>query len=193
MPGAVNGPTPINRIEAVLIVVKETRVRATGIVVTTRRHRYPMTDDEFMDAVLNGILNRVSEVIDKSVYHNMLMNAGHNMLRDALSGAIADVKFRYLAWGTDASANVATMTKLGNEVGRRAVTRFTPGTTGVQVMTTYVTPDDGAGVSIQELGWFHSPSATAAKDSGIMNSRILYSRNKTNLESIQVDRTETFA
>lgn len=128
-------------------------------------------------------------VIDQQELHNQIKTVGLNLIRDALNGADAEIK--YLAWGTDSTANALGQTKLVAESGRKAVTTQVAGGTGVMVTTTYIAPYEAI-VSIEELGWFAGAAATATVDTGVLVSRVLYSRAKTALESIQVVRTDTF-
>lgn len=128
-------------------------------------------------------------IIDRQELHNQIKDVGLNILRDALNGTVAEI--RYLAWGTDSTANATNQTKLVAESGRKAVTTQAAGGTGVMVTTTYIAPYEAI-VSIEELGWFAGTGATAVADSGVLVSRVLYSRAKTALESIQVVRTDTF-
>ena len=54
----------------------------------------------------------------------------------------------------------------------------------------YITPAEAVG-AIEELGWFAGAAAGAGAGTGIMISRVLYSRVKTNLESLQIERLDT--
>ncbi|MFK7695922.1 hypothetical protein [Paenibacillus sp. HJGM_3] len=127
--------------------------------------------------------------VDVEEFDNLITNAGKNLLRDALQ-VFTDCEIKYMAWGSGTTAPAATQTQLVSEAGRKAVTRQTAGGTGVGVTTVYLAPFD-ANVQIQELGWFAGATATSAANSGVMIARVLFSRLKNNLESIQVDRTDT--
>ena len=126
-------------------------------------------------------------------FNNIITDDGLDLLVGGLgSSAVDAVNILYLAWGNDNTTPVAADSVLGNEVGRKQVTTGDPGTTGVWVTTTYLAPADAV-TQIEELGWFAGPTATATVDTGVLLARVLYSRNKSNIESIQVERTDTLA
>ena len=139
------------------------------------------------------IVCRLDGDLDVLDLKNQIQAAGVNMLRDALQGLVTDLQIKYLAWGTDATANTGTMTQLVAESGRKAVTLQTSGSAGVAVSTSYLSPFDAVGVAIKELGWFAGALTTATPNSGIMVARTLYSHTKTNLENITVIRQDTLA
>ena len=122
-------------------------------------------------------------------FDNLITDAGRNLLRDALRQP-TDAEIKYIAWGSGTTAPTVANTALGTETGRKAVTKQTVGTAGVVVTTVYLAPFD-ANMQIQELGWFAGVGATATAGSGVMVARVLYSKLKTELESIQIDRTDT--
>lgn len=128
--------------------------------------------------------------VEVEEFDNLITDAGRNLLRDALDGTLTDCAIKYLAWGNGTATPTAADTKLGNELGRKAVTKQETGAAGVLTTTVYLAPFD-ANVQMQELGWFAGATATDAKDSGIMIARVLYSKAKTDLESIQVERIDT--
>lgn len=131
------------------------------------------------------------EVKEVRVVENQIKSVGLNMMRDLLSGALTDGEIKYMAWGSSNTANSAAQTKLVAEFGRKAVTSQAAGATGVLTTTTYISPQEGTEATIEELGWFAGATATATADTGIMVGRVLYSRAKTALESVQVVRTDT--
>lgn len=126
-------------------------------------------------------------------FPNLIVNADFNMLRDFLDGTITDGEIKYLAWGSDGTGAAATDTKLGAEFGRKAVTEKAPGATGVLVTTTYIAPYEANVPDIEELGWFAGASASAVADTGILIARVVWHYAKTDLESINVVRTDTIS
>ena len=120
-----------------------------------------------------------------------ITNAGLSWLRDYLDGnnTASNGKYMYMAWGTDSTPNPApnTLTQLNAEVGRKAITSFSPGAAGILDTILYMAALDAAGVNIGEVGFFVGPTATSSPNTGVMVSRILYSHSKTNIESIQFD------
>jgi len=136
------------------------------------------------------IIVNSSSGTEKIYINNAITNAGLNMLRDALKGDITDAKIEYIALGTSsASINNADIS-LTSEFFRTPITSYATGGTGI-LNTTGILLDNEAVGQIEELGFFAGSTASSATNSGIMISRILFSRNKTNLESIQINRTDT--
>lgn len=111
------------------------------------------------------------------------------MIRDALTGTNATIA--YLAWGNGTSTPTPEHTRLDNELGRKPITSYNATGNGIEKIITIITATEG-NANITELALFGGTSATATKDSGVMFERVLYSRNKTNLESWQVDMTTIF-
>jgi len=128
--------------------------------------------------------------VEEEEFDNLITNAGKNLLRDALDGMVSDCAIKYLAWGNGAVAPADGDVALGNELGRKTVTKQQTGTAGVLTTTVYLAPYE-ANVQIQELGWFAGAGATAAAGSGVLVARVLYAKLKTDLESIQIDRVDT--
>ena len=133
------------------------------------------------------------KIIDVQEYHNIITNVGLNLLRDALNGDATDLEIKYMAWGSDNTGVNVAQTTLISETDRKQITSQAAGATGIMVTTIYIAPYEAvAPPDIEELGWFCGPDADDDADHGIMISRILYSRTKTELESLQIVRTDTF-
>lgn len=129
---------------------------------------------------------------DEQVLKNLITTVGLNMLRDGLYGDVNDLEVKYLAIGDDNTAPALADTALANETFRKARTsQSKPADTQVRYVQ-YIAPDEAIGV-IEEIGWFAGAAAGAGADTGILIARVLYSRVKTALESIQVERTDSFA
>ncbi len=132
-------------------------------------------------------------VKDVQEFHNLVMTVGKNMFRDSLKGAVGDLQIKRLAIGGSSTAPAVGQTTLVSEFFRKAITSQVDGATGVLVSTTWVGPYEANTPKIEELGWFAGVLATDSEDSGIMVSRTLYSRQKTVLESLQIERTDTIS
>jgi len=132
-------------------------------------------------------------IIDVQEFRNLITNVGLNMMRDGLygPGGAQDLEIKYFAIGSDNTAPVVADTTLGTETFRKARTSQSKPGTGQQTYVQYIDPTEAIGV-IEEFGWFAGAAAGAGADSGIMVSRVLYSRVKTALESLQIERTDTF-
>ena len=137
------------------------------------------------------VRNLEGNVLDVRKYHNLITNVGLNMLRDLLEGLIGDGEIKYLAWGSDNTAPTVGDAALGAETARKLITSFSEPDIGKLSTVTYIAPAEAvAPPNIEEFGWFCGAAAGAGADTGIMTSRVLYSRAKTNLESIQVERLD---
>jgi hypothetical protein len=122
---------------------------------------------------------------------NTYTNGWLNAIRNAWKNAgLADLQIKYMAWGSDNTAESAAHTKLLAEFGRKQITSQAEGLDGELVTTVYVSPEEGTETTIRELGWFGGPDASEDADTGIMVARVRYSRAKTNLESLDIVRTD---
>ena len=94
-----------------------------------------------------------------------------------------------MAWGDDNTAPAVGNTALGNEEGRKEVSSQVVGVSAGKVKTVTIRGAQDAVGQIEEFGWF-ADDATSTAGSGIMVARVLYSRLKTDSESLQVDRID---
>lgn len=130
-------------------------------------------------------------VLHVARFGNLITDAGKDLLAASLRTAGNVAEIRYVAWGTGSTAPDPSDVALDTEVGRKIVTvQSAGGGVGECDTTVYLAPGQ-ANVAIEELGWFAGSAATAAAGTGVLLARVLYSHTKTNLESIQVDRTDT--
>jgi len=127
---------------------------------------------------------------ERFLIKNRITNAGLNLLRDSLNGEVTSCEIKYLAVGTSSSAINDNDTQLGNEIFRAQFVSTTKPDIG-QLEKTVVILDNEAVAPIEEIGIFAGVTASSTTNSGIMISRVLYSRNKTNLESIQIVRRDS--
>jgi len=134
------------------------------------------------------------KILDVWKSENLLMNVGLNMVRDGLKDAAFDTKIKFLAWGSGNTAPAVGQTQLVSETDRQGLTSWTAGGVGELITVVYINPATAvAPPNIEELGWFAGVGAVDAPNAGIMVGRILYSRAKTNLESLQIERTDTIS
>lgn len=74
------------------------------------------------------------------------------------------------------------------ELFRKAVTKTT--TTDTQIITTtYISPAD-ANTAITHVGWIGGDSANSNAGTGVLIDKQAYAKIKTNLETIQIDKTD---
>lgn len=143
----------------------------------------------------NGVFNIFIKSIDDDWTHvqtikNTITNNGLNLLRDSLRGTITDAQIKYIAVGSSTTAVLNSDTQLGAEFFRKQVYTRTAVSDGV-LQTISILSETEAVAQIEEIGVFAGSTASITANTGIMISRILYSRNKTNLESVQIQRTDT--
>ena len=124
---------------------------------------------------------------------NLITDAGLNYIRDLLDGSInPPTQIQYIALGSSSTTPAAGDVKLGNEFFRKAVTKQDLPATGQVSSTCYVAPYE-ANLQIEEIGVFAGPNATATVDTGVLVARVLWSHLKTELESLQIVRTDTIS
>ena len=134
---------------------------------------------------LNGNVTDVQE------FPNLITTDGLNMVRDGLDGDVADLEVKYFAWGSNNAAPDLTDTQLGTETARKIRTSQSKPADAQYEYVQYLAPGEAVG-QIEEFGWFAGALAGAPVNSGIMIARVLYSRNKTAVESITIERLDTF-
>ncbi len=124
---------------------------------------------------------------------NLITDAGLNYMRDLLDGVVnPPTEIGYIALGSSSTAPANGDIKLGAEFFRKAVTKQEIPATGQVQTTCYVAPYE-ANQQIQEIGVFAGPAASATPDSGVLIARVLWSHLKTELESLQIVRTDTIS
>lgn len=136
---------------------------------------------------------RTKEVVP--LKHNLLTDAGLNMLRDMLSGAITDAQIKYVALGNSATAPANADPQLGAEQFRKVVTsrNTDPVTAGKLYTELYIADTEANTFKCEEIGWFAGAAAGVGVNTGIMIARILYSRQKASTESWTIRRTDTIS
>lgn len=133
--------------------------------------------------------------------HNLVTSAGKDALANAFRGTVTDLKIKYLALGDGTSAPTASQTKLDAEKFRKQVTQQTLNPSGgaqhgVLKTTVYVSPGEATAFTLNEMGWFAGTAATGTQDSGVMVARCKWlpaGLAKTALQSVQIDRTDTWS
>lgn len=122
------------------------------------------------------------------VVNNRVMEAALSGIVKALSGD-SDVQIKYLALGTSEDPITDSDTQLGTEIFRTLVSNQE--LTGIGELTTdFVVLDAEAVGNIREMGIFGGSTATSTANSGTLISRILWSRDKTNSEEINIKRID---
>lgn len=142
----------------------------TNIVVTTRR---------------DGL------VVAQERLHNVITRNGLTLARDSLRGTDT-MKILQIGIGANGDAVSEEDTDLGDERLRVTVLRRATLGFAAIITTAYIAPGEANDFTINEIGWWAS-DATSTLGTGTLLSRVLFNKTKNSLESIQIDRTDTFA
>lgn len=130
------------------------------------------------------------EVIE---FPNLIMDGWLELVSQATMNATPlDIQFKYIALGKDNGTLLPlanTNTKLGNESFRKSFTKVEDDGIGRIKRTTIIASSEG-NFHIKEIGIFAGSSATITKDTGVMVARVFYDRDKDELESINIVRTD---
>lgn len=134
---------------------------------------------------------RTGRELSSATFRNLITDAGLNLVRDALLDG-GSARIGYLALGAGDTAPDVSDTQLDDERWRaEVIVRSTPGVGQVETIV-YVAPGQANDFTIEEIGWFAGEGATADPDTGTLLARVLHNHDKTALESLQIDRLDTF-
>jgi len=128
--------------------------------------------------------------IEEDYVKNRITNTALQAIINILDNIDPNLDIKYLAVGTDGTAINDNDTQLGTEIFRTQFQSSDNSATG-QFTTTFAILDSEAVATWAEIGIFCGSSATSSADTGVMLSRILYSRVKTALEEIEFSRIDT--
>ena len=138
------------------------------------------------------VTNHLTGEVKEDFIKNQITNTALDAIINILDNIDPNLDIKYLAVGTDGTALDPDDTTLGTEIFRASFDTSNKTATG-EFTTTFTIFDSEAVGSWKEIGIFCGDSATSTADTGIMLSRILYSRDKTNSEQIdftRIDRVE---
>lgn len=121
----------------------------------------------------------------------MLTDAGLNLIAQALRDGI-NVEIKYVALGSGATEPTSADVALEDERFRKQVTQQSATGTGETQTIAYIAPYEANDFTIAEVGVFAGPDASETPGSGVLIARALYSRAKTQLESLQITRQDVF-
>ena len=137
-------------------------------------------------------VKRRDGTIETVEFPNLITDAWLNVVRDATMGEVTDLQIKYIALGKDDGTILPlspSNTRLGNEVFRKPFAKVEKDGTGRVKRTAIITSSEG-NFHIKEIGIFAGSSATSALNSGILVARVFYDRDKDELESINIVRTD---
>lgn len=129
-------------------------------------------------------------LVDEVESHNLVVNAGLNMLCDLLDGT-ETTGLTYHALGTGTAAPLSTDTALTTEGSRKAITQQI--VTANEILNSTFFTSTEATLSIGEVGLFGGASAGATSGSGILFARSLLNYdNSLGAVDLTIDHTITF-
>ena len=129
------------------------------------------------------------EVYEEDLVFNRITNTALDAIINILDNIDPNLDIKYLAIGTDSSPLDDNDTTLGNEIFRTQFISSNNAAVG-EFTTEFAILDSEAVATWQEIGIFCGDSATSSADTGIMLSRILYTRAKTSLEEVDITRID---
>ncbi len=119
-------------------------------------------------------------------FHNLITTVGLSLARDAILGTDS-LEITEVAIGDGNTAPTVGDTVLDNERLRIQIIDKSIIDADTAITTAYVAPFEANTWTTEEIGWFGGPADNE------MLSRVLFSHDKTDLESIQIDRQDSFA
>lgn len=126
-------------------------------------------------------------------FPNLITDAWLNAVRNATTSTTAtDLRIKYIAIGKDDGTILPlapSNTRLGNEIERKGFAKVETDGTGRVKRTAIISSSEG-NFHIKEIGIFAGSTATATSNSGILVARVFYDRDKDELESINIVRTD---
>lgn len=137
-------------------------------------------------------VRRSGVIVAQTQLHNLIVTSGLGLARDAILGNESFL-IEQVGLGANPDAPVVGDTALGDERVRADILAREQVGSDTALTTAYVAPAIANDFVIKEIGWFGGSLATEVIDTGVLISRVLYDHTKTSLESIQIDRQDTFA
>ncbi|KKK52612.1 hypothetical protein LCGC14_3103160 [marine sediment metagenome] len=125
-------------------------------------------------------------IVARHRFHNLITTVGLSLVRDAILGTDS-LEITEVAIGDNNTAPTVGDTALANERLRIAIIDKAIVDADTAITTAYVAPFEANTFTIEEIGWFGGPFNDE------MLSRVLFNHTKTDLESIQIDRQDSFA
>lgn len=119
-------------------------------------------------------------------FRNLITTVGLSFARDAILGT-GSLEITEVAIGDDSTAPTVGDTELANERLRIEIIDKSIVDADTAITIGYVAPFEANTYTIEEIGWFGGPADAD------MFSRVLFNHAKTDLESIQIDRLDSFA
>jgi hypothetical protein len=136
------------------------------------------------------IKDKLTGQIKTEVIRNRITNVAINELADVLVGNAPDLEIAYLAVGSSNAPIDDTDTILGSEAFRTQPTAGPTRTATGEITTEFTILDSEAVGQIEEIGIFCGSSASLTEDTGILLTRILWSKTKSSTEELTFKRID---
>jgi len=133
--------------------------------------------------------NILSGKVEENIINNRITDNALDKIINILDNIDPDLNIKYLAIGTGGNPVNNSDTQLNNEIFRTQAQNSENIATG-QFETKFTVLESEAVASWKEIGIFCGDDATSTANTGTMLSRILYNRDKTNLELIDITRVD---
>lgn len=125
--------------------------------------------------------------------HNVITRGGLTIARNAVLGE-SELTFQAVGVGAGADVPSEEDTELQDERIRVEIIRRETVGIDTALTTAYVAPSEANDFIINEIGWFGGDEADPDTiETGVLMSRVLFNHDKSALESVQIDRLDTFA
>lgn len=135
------------------------------------------------------VFNKDTGKFEEETICNRIMDSALEELINVLNNVSPDLEIKYLALGTSNTPVADNQTQLGAEIFRTQYQSREVTGTG-ELTTSFTVLDTEAVGQIEEIGIFAGSTATSSANTGVLVSRILWSKNKTNREEIQFTRID---
>lgn len=139
-------------------------------------------------------IQRKDKELEVIEFPNLITNAWLNAIRSAtMSVTPTDLQIKFIALGKDDGTTLplaSTNTRLGNEIFRKNFAKVELDGLG-RVKRTAIISSSEANFHIKEIGIYAGSTATTNLNTGILVARVFYDRDKDELESINIVRTDT--
>ncbi len=127
--------------------------------------------------------------IRKSIYHNLVVNTGKQMLAKRLASQANDCNITYCAVGTGITAPDVLDTTLQTEFFRKVVSTYSY-TANIATISTFIGASEG-NTALKEVGLF-GEAAIIDPDSGTLFNRAVIDETKSSSETLTIDVDITF-
>ena len=134
--------------------------------------------------------NIITGKIRKSIYDNLVVNTGKQMLAKRLANVANACNVTYCAVGTGVTAPNVNDTTLGTEYFRKVVSTYSY-VANIATVSTFIGASEG-NTALKEVGLF-GEAASATPNSGTLFNRAVINETKSSSETLTIDCDITFS